>query len=71
MNHRYAERINGRPRGFECLVRWVEYQEQSWEPLVNVKKLAQFHTYARENGLTRFIPTAYREVIRRKEPQEE
>jgi hypothetical protein len=69
MEHRYAERINGKPRGLECLVRWVGYQ-LSWEPLVNVKKLARFHTYARDNGLTRFIPTAYREVIRREEPQE-
>jgi hypothetical protein len=68
MDRRYAEIINGRPRGLECLVRWVGYQEQSWELLVNVKKLTQFHTYARENGLTRFIPTAYREVIRREEP---
>ena len=42
MNNRNAERVNGRPRGFECFVRWVGYQEQSWEPLVNVKKLAQF-----------------------------
>jgi hypothetical protein len=71
MNNRYAERVNGKPRGLECLVRWVGYQEPSWEPLVNVKKLAQFHTYARNNGLTRFIPTTYREVIRREEPQEE
>jgi hypothetical protein len=71
MNHRYSEIINGRHRGLECLVGWVGYQEQSLEPLVNVKKLAQFHTYARENGLTIFIPTAYREVVRREEPQEE
>jgi hypothetical protein len=71
MDHRYAERINGKPRGLECLVRWVGYQKPLWEPLVNVKKLAQFHTYARENELTRFIPTAYRKVIRREEPQEE
>jgi hypothetical protein len=65
MDHRYAKRVNGRPRGLECLVRWVGYQEQSWELLVNVKKLEQFHTYARGNGLTRFIPAAYREEIRR------
>jgi hypothetical protein len=64
MDHRYAERVNGRPRGLECLVRWVGYQEQSWEPLVNVKKLEQFHTYARGNGLMRFVPTAYRGEVR-------
>jgi hypothetical protein len=23
MDHRYSERVNGRPRGLECLVRWV------------------------------------------------
>jgi hypothetical protein len=71
MNHRYAERVNGRPRSLECLVRWVGYQEQSWEPLVNVKKLEQFHTYARGNGLIRFIPTAYIGEVRRGVPQEE
>ena len=70
MDHRYAVRINGRPRGLECLVRWVGYQEQSWEPLVNVKKLEQFHIYARGNGLIRFIPTAYRGEVRRGVPQE-
>jgi hypothetical protein len=64
MDHRYAERVNGRPRGLECLLRWVGYQEQSWEPLVNVKKLEQFHTHARGNGLMRFIPTAYRGEVR-------
>jgi hypothetical protein len=56
MDHRYAERVNGKPRGLECLVRWVGYQEQSWGPSVNVK-LEQFHSYARGNGLMRFIPT--------------
>ena len=25
MDHRYAERVNGRTRGLECLVRWVGY----------------------------------------------
>jgi hypothetical protein len=35
------------------------------------EEVAQFHTYARSNGLTRFISTAYREVIRYEEPQEE
>jgi hypothetical protein len=69
MNHRYTVRVNGRPRGLECLVRWVGYQEQSWEP--SFKKLKQFHTYARRNGLIRFIPTAYRGKIRREVPQEE
>jgi hypothetical protein len=62
-------RVNGRPRGLECLMRWVGYQEQSWEPLVNVKKSEQFHTYARGNGLIRFIPTAYRVEVRQGVPQ--
>jgi hypothetical protein len=70
IDHRYAVRINGRPRGLECLVRWVGYQEQSWEPLVNVRKLEQFHIYARGNGLIRFIPTAYRGAVRLRVPQE-
>ena len=65
LNHRYAARVNGKPRGLECLVRWVGYQEQSWEPLVNLKKLVQFHSYARVNGLTRWIPPALRgEIVR-------
>jgi hypothetical protein len=71
MDHRYVKRVNGRPRGLECLVRWVGYQEQSWEPLVNIKKLEHFHTYARGNGLIKFIPTAYRGEVRRGVPQEE
>ena len=38
--------------------------------MVNVKKLEQFHIYARGNGLIRFIPTAYRGEVRRGVPQE-
>ena len=59
--HRFPARIDGRSPGLECQVSWLGYQEISWEPVSNLKRLAKFHAYARSNRLLRYIPRVFRD----------
>jgi hypothetical protein len=57
LEHRH---VTGSRTAYEYRVRWLGYQDTSWEPLQMVRKLGIFHEYARKHKLIRFIPKAYR-----------
>ena len=59
LEHRHVGGGNTGP--FEYRVRWIGYQDTSWEPLKMVQRVGKFHEYARRHrGLIRFIPKAFR-----------
>jgi hypothetical protein len=52
--------VKGNTGAYEYRVRWLGYQDTSWEALNMIRKLGKFHENARKNRLTRFIPKAFR-----------
>jgi hypothetical protein len=57
LEHRHKK---GNKGAYEYRVRWLGYQDTSWEPITMLRKLEKFHDYARKHRLTRFIPRAYK-----------
>ena len=57
LEHRHKK---GNEGAYEYRVRWLGYQDTSWEPITMLRKLEKFHDYARKHRLTRFIPRAYK-----------
>jgi transposase InsO family protein len=43
-----------------CLVSWLGYQEESWEPVSNLRLVEKFHDYAKAHKLVRFIPASFK-----------
>jgi hypothetical protein len=42
------------------LVKWLGYEQPTWEPYANLAKLKQLHAYLRNNHLERYIQDAFR-----------
>jgi hypothetical protein len=43
--HHFPARIDGISPGLEFQVSWLGYQDISWEPVSNLKRLAKFHAH--------------------------
>ncbi len=49
----------GRKSSMRFHVKWVGYDDQTWEPWDNLKSNAVLHEYLRQNNMERLIPKSY------------
>jgi hypothetical protein len=58
-NHKFLNNIKKRS-SLQFLVKWVGYEECTWEPYKNTFKLQQAHDYMAQHGLKSFIPKEFK-----------
>ena len=61
-NHRFLNDIKKRS-SLQFLVKWVGYEECTWEPYKNTSKLEQAHEYMAKHSLKSYIPKEFKHNV--------
>jgi hypothetical protein len=58
-DHKFLNNIKKRS-SLQFLVKWVGYEECTWEPYKNTSKLQQAHEYMAQHSLKSYIPKEFK-----------